>query len=103
MFVAYHPCSSKPNDYCLLIGSLRFFDHDFCVCHPEYSPPQPPAAVCSRASSGKHCVSLLQTIIEARLCLDTHTKGSERTFIRSGLATFLHDAFTAHSDFVGAA
>src|SRR5262245_46892678 len=28
------------------------------------------------------------------------SKGSERTCIRSGLATFLHCAFTAHSDFV---
>src|SRR6516162_3382480 len=28
------------------------------------------------------------------------SKGSERTCIRSGLATFLHYAFTAHSDFV---
>src|ERR1700704_5310553 len=28
------------------------------------------------------------------------SKGSERTCIRSGLATFLHDAFTAHPDFV---
>jgi len=28
------------------------------------------------------------------------SKGSERTCIRSGLATFLHDAFTAHSDLV---
>jgi len=28
------------------------------------------------------------------------TKGSERTCIRSGLATFLHDTFTAHSDLV---
>ena len=29
-----------------------------------------------------------------------NSKGSERTCIRSGLATFLHCAFTAHSDFV---
>src|SRR5262244_1593359 len=29
-----------------------------------------------------------------------NSKGSERTCIRSSLATFLHDAFTAHSDFV---
>src|SRR5215475_14695338 len=87
MFVAYHPRSSKPNDYCLLIGSLRFFDHDFCVCHPEYSSPQPPAAVCRRASSGKHCVFLLQSIIEARLRLDTHTKISIDTFGRIGRAT----------------
>jgi hypothetical protein len=29
-----------------------------------------------------------------------NSKGSERTCIRSGLATFLHDAFTAHSDLV---
>ena len=29
-----------------------------------------------------------------------NSKGSERTCIRSGLPTFLHDAFTAHSDFV---
>ena len=28
------------------------------------------------------------------------SKGSERTCIRSGLATFLHYAFTAHTDFV---
>src|SRR5262249_43528111 len=28
------------------------------------------------------------------------SKGSERTCIRSGLATFLHDAFTAHPDLV---
>ena len=28
------------------------------------------------------------------------SKGSERTCIRSGLATFLHCAFTAHSDLV---
>src|SRR6266568_4654756 len=28
------------------------------------------------------------------------SKGSERTCIRSGLATFLHYAFTAHSDLV---
>jgi hypothetical protein len=28
------------------------------------------------------------------------SKGSERTCIRSGLATFLHYAFTAHPDFV---
>jgi len=28
------------------------------------------------------------------------SKGSERPCIRSGLATFLHYAFTAHSDFV---
>src|SRR5438105_14319668 len=28
------------------------------------------------------------------------SKGSERTCIRSGLATFLHDTFTAHSDLV---
>jgi hypothetical protein len=28
------------------------------------------------------------------------SKGSERTCIRSGLATFLHGAFTAHPDFV---
>ena len=28
------------------------------------------------------------------------SKGSERTCIRSGLATFLHDAFTAHTDLV---
>jgi hypothetical protein len=28
------------------------------------------------------------------------SKGSERTCIRPGLATFLHDAFTAHSDLV---
>src|SRR5207249_686544 len=28
------------------------------------------------------------------------SKGSERTCIRSGLATFLHDAFTAHADLV---
>ena len=28
------------------------------------------------------------------------SKGSERTCIRSGLATFLHCAFTAHTDFV---
>jgi len=28
------------------------------------------------------------------------SKGSERTCIRSGLTTFLHYAFTAHSDFV---
>ena len=28
------------------------------------------------------------------------SKGSERTCIRSGLATFLHNAFTAHPDFV---
>ena len=28
------------------------------------------------------------------------SKGSERTCIRPGLTTFLHDAFTAHSDFV---
>src|SRR5438876_11335093 len=29
-----------------------------------------------------------------------NSKGSERTCIRSGLATFLHDAFTAHPDYV---
>ena len=29
-----------------------------------------------------------------------NSKGSERTCIRSGLATFLHCAFTAHSNFV---
>src|SRR5712672_2186167 len=29
-----------------------------------------------------------------------NSKGSERTCIRSGLATFLHCAFTAHSDLV---
>ena len=29
-----------------------------------------------------------------------NSNGSERTCIRSGLATFLHDAFTAHSDVV---
>ena len=29
-----------------------------------------------------------------------NSKGSERTCIRSGLATFLHYAFTAHSDLV---
>jgi hypothetical protein len=29
-----------------------------------------------------------------------NSKGSERTCIRSGLATFLHDAFTAHPDLV---
>src|SRR5262245_43338849 len=29
-----------------------------------------------------------------------HAKGSERTCIRSGLATFLHDAFTAHPHYV---
>src|SRR5215467_10750200 len=29
-----------------------------------------------------------------------NSKGSERTCIRSGLATFLHDAFTAHSHLV---
>jgi hypothetical protein len=29
-----------------------------------------------------------------------HSKGSERTCIRSGLATFLHDAFTAHPYYV---
>src|SRR6266849_8448833 len=28
------------------------------------------------------------------------SKGSERTCIRSGLPTFLHCAFTAHSDYV---
>jgi len=28
------------------------------------------------------------------------SKGSERTCIRSGLTTFLHDAFTAHTDLV---
>jgi len=28
------------------------------------------------------------------------SKGSERTCIRSGLATFLHCAFTAHTDLV---
>src|SRR5215510_1171361 len=28
------------------------------------------------------------------------SKGSERTCIRSGLTTFLHDTFTAHSDCV---
>jgi hypothetical protein len=28
------------------------------------------------------------------------SKGSERTCIRSGLATFLHHAFTAHTDLV---
>src|SRR5713101_8331860 len=28
------------------------------------------------------------------------SKGSERTCIRSGLATFLHCAFTAHPDYV---
>jgi hypothetical protein len=28
------------------------------------------------------------------------SKGSERTCIRSGLPTFLHDTFTAHSDLV---
>jgi hypothetical protein len=31
---------------------------------------------------------------------ELNSKGSERTCIRSGLATFLHDAFTAHSDLV---
>ena len=31
---------------------------------------------------------------------ELHSKGLERTCIRSGLATFLHDAFTAHSDLV---
>src|SRR5262244_3816747 len=29
-----------------------------------------------------------------------NSNGSERTCIRSGLATFLHCAFTAHSDYV---
>ena len=29
-----------------------------------------------------------------------NSKGSERTCIRSGLATFLHYAFTAHPDYV---
>ena len=29
-----------------------------------------------------------------------NSKGSERTCIRSGLATFLHCAFTAHSHFM---
>src|SRR5215468_10379777 len=28
------------------------------------------------------------------------SKGSERTCIRSGLTTFLHDAFTAHPNYV---
>src|SRR6266851_5050439 len=31
---------------------------------------------------------------------ELNSKGSERTCIRSGLATFLHCAFTAHSDYV---
>jgi hypothetical protein len=31
---------------------------------------------------------------------ELNSKGSERTCIRSGLATFLHDAFTAHTDLV---
>ena len=31
---------------------------------------------------------------------ELNSKGSERTCIRSGLATFLHDAFTAHPDLV---
>ena len=31
---------------------------------------------------------------------ELNSKGSERTCIRSGLVTFLHDAFTAHADLV---
>src|SRR4029453_19058895 len=31
---------------------------------------------------------------------ELNSKGSERTCIRSGLSTFLHDAFTAHLDYV---
>ena len=31
---------------------------------------------------------------------ELNSKGSKRTCIRSGLTTFLHDTFTAHSDFV---
>src|SRR5712691_10004468 len=31
---------------------------------------------------------------------ELRSKGSERTCIRSGLATFLHCAFTAHADYV---
>src|SRR4030095_4729010 len=31
---------------------------------------------------------------------ELNSKGSERTCIRSGLATFLHDAFTAHPNYV---
>ena len=36
----------------------------------------------------------------AQWSAELNSKGSERTCIRSGLATFLHCAFTAHSDFV---